>query len=133
MRTQTAKIREAREASERASRSFKETNEELTKTAVAAGHIPEKFKQAGDIAQDIVRDSYTATLFKASGLSPKSTEKLAKKAGKEAGKQEKQHRIKEDFGPALKDFGKEESEAAPPPAAPTPTPAPSGGGGGGAH
>lgn len=126
---QTAKIKEAREVSQRASRMFTAATEDAHKAAVAAGDIPKEFKGAGDIAKDIVRNSFTATLFKASGLSAKSKESLANKAAKEAGKQKRQQRVKDDLGPALKDFAKEEAEELAT-ARSTPTPsAPAGGAG----
>ena len=129
---QKKKIDEAREASQRASRMFKAATEDAEQTAIAAGDIPEKFRDAGDIAKDIVRGDFTASLFKTSGLGLGSLEKLAEKAGKEAGKQKKNTRVKEDLGAALKELAKEEGGHETPPASGSvSSPASPGGGGGG--
>ena len=129
---QKKKIDEAREASQRSSRMFKTATEDAEQTAIAAGDIPEKFREAGDIAKDIVRGDFTASLFKTSGLGLGSLEKLAEKAGKEAGKQKKNTRVKEDLGAALKELAKEEGGHETPPASGSvSSPASPGGGGGG--
>lgn len=129
MKKQADRIKEAQQLTDRAQKGQEKVIEDLKEAAIASGKMPRDFKKAGAIAEDLVKTDFTATLFRATGISKKGNEELAKKAGKEAGKQQKQNKLKETgILDALKDLGKEEDHAAP--AAPE-KPAPSSGGGSG--
>ncbi len=113
LREHESRIKEASRAAKQSGEIFENVKKNVHETAVAAGYVPKEFKKAGDIAKDIVRGSFTATLFRASGLSDRSNEKLAKKAVIEAGKQKRQQRVRDEFMPALKDFAQEGEPHAP--------------------
>lgn len=117
---QNVRIKNASELTERAQREQGRIYENLKEAAIQSGKIPREYKEAGEIAENLTKESFTSALFKASGLSAKSNEKFAKEVAREAGKQQRQQRVKDEFGPALKDFTKDDESHAPAaPAAPT--------------
>lgn len=106
---QSEHIRGAQKLVAKAARKIEGVDKDLNEVAKDAGYNRWAFQTAGDRAKDLA-GGFSALLY-ASGVSKKSREKLAAKAAKEAGKQERQQNFKEKYGDALKEMMKEDEHA----------------------